>query len=214
MTDVEQVCCDATAATHDFYREHHAALRNRGYAVMYGPPLATPPVLLIGYQPGGRQISDIHLDLAPEPSPWPEALEYATDTYPLARRLQEVFGAALLRECTGVNALFFKSPDVVTYREEVPLILRREAARLCLPWVQRIVRATAPRLVVAIGLDTLKLFGPTRVVEQNAAGRALVTAGEIGGRPALGVLHLSGAQIATADRVTITAALRTAAGVS
>lgn len=213
MSDAEEVCRAATTATHAFYREHHAALGNRGYAVLYGPPKPTPPVLFIGYQPGGRELSETHLRPAPPSDPWPDTLEYATDTYyPLARRLQEIFGPPLLRECVAVNALFFCSPDVKTWRAEVPLSVRRSAANLCLPWVERIVAVVAPRLVVAIGLDTLELFTRGEMLLANGDGRWLASTGKIAGVRAIATLHLSGARIATPDRAAITQLLRNASG--
>lgn len=210
MSDPVSVCLEATTATHAFYRQRHAALRNRGYAVMYGPPLLHAPVLTIGYQPGGRQIVDDHLRPEPASSPWPPVLEYATDTYPLAARLQEVFGKPLLRRCTGLNAIFFSSPNVDTYRTEVPIALRREITHFCVPWVEQIVAAVQPRLVLAVGLGTLDLFGQTRTALQSTSGRVLASTGEIGGARAIGTLHLSGARIATEDRTAITQLLRTA----
>jgi hypothetical protein len=70
-----------------------------------------------------------------------------------------------------------------------------------------------PRLVLVLGLDTLKMFGPTNLLLANAGGRPLVNSGEIAGSPALAVLHPSGARIAGADWECIAALLRGRCGV-
>lgn len=212
MTDEEAGCARVVEETHAFYAAHHAALGDRGYHVMYGPPVARPPILFVGYQPGGRQTTGDHERPAPAER-WPAACLYATEPWRLAVAMRAMFGADLLARCTGLNAVFVRSPDVRTYKAEVALALRREIAAFCLPRVRAVVEALDPGLVVAIGFDALRAFGATEPLLVNPKRRTLATCGAIGGREAIAVMHLSGAQIATADRAAIAELVLVRAGV-
>lgn len=185
--------------THLYYAEHHADFCNRGYHVMYGPPIERAPILFIGYQPGGDHHTDDHQRPATTGS-WPQVAYYATAPWTLARHMRAMFGADLLSQCTGLNAIFFRSPNIAVYQAEVPLARRRQAATFCLDRVQKMTSMLQPSLVVGIGFQTLQLFGPTQPALHNDRGRTLLVAGAIGGIPALASLHLSGARIAAGDR--------------
>jgi hypothetical protein len=201
MTAAE-VCREVVEATHTAYRRHHASLGERGYHVMYGPPKTESPILFIGYQPGGSHRTDDHLRDIPR-TYWPEVSYYATESWRLAAIMRAMFGETLLRDCTGLNAIFFRSPNVATYASEVPLQLRRELADFCLAQATRVVAALRPKMVVGIGFESLRLFGPTNPALNSANGRVLVEAGDIGATPAFATLHLSGARISTSDRAAI-----------
>jgi hypothetical protein len=101
------------ADTREFYRSIEPDLGTAafGFKILYGPPLQRPPVLFIGYQPGGR---------TPEPGErdgWPTRIDYACQPWPLARGLRRVYSAEELDCCVGLNAIFIRSPSVAEYEK-------------------------------------------------------------------------------------------------
>lgn len=191
------VCRQVIADTHAFYRQHHNDLGNRGYHVMYGPPIHRPPVLFIGFQPGGDRTEE-HL-LADPSDTWPETSYYATEDWKLARIMRSTFGEALLRQSTGTNAFFFRSPSVDTFLSEVPGATLVMCDQFCQSRLRQIIESLQPKRIVCIGFATLRRFGLTYPVLSNGSGRALVEEGSILGFPALATLHLSGSRIAAND---------------
>jgi uracil-DNA glycosylase len=125
-----------------------------------------------------------------------------------------MFGRELVERCVGTNAIFIRADSIDDYKsivcksnEVLPKI--KEFCRNC---VEKMVDAIEPRLIVAIGFETLYLFGGSggsnidKKSEKN--GRVLTRTGKIFGRDALGVLHLSGARISNQDRETIANRIR------
>ena len=193
--------------THEFYRAHHYDLRDRGYHIMYGPLNSRPPILFVGYQPGGNQRTADHCLGKPDSVP-PKICYYATEDWPLASWMKQMWGKAYLERCTGLNAIFFRSPKIAVYEKEVSRDVRQSAAEFCLPRVERMINAIEPRGVVFIGLQSLKLFGETKVELTNSKGRTLVESGRIGAIGAYSTLHLSGARISSVDRKSIAEFIR------
>jgi hypothetical protein len=165
-----------------------------GYKILYGPPHQGAPILFIGYQPGGS---------APEAGDqsWPSMCSYATagNKWALSRKMHQVFGYELLAQCCGLNAIFVRAPNEVTYRREFNNGVRAAIEKFCLEQVNHLVQAINPQKIVVIGLATLDLFGGGKPVLRNAKGRVLVTQGQIAGRTAFATLHLSGARISNED---------------
>jgi hypothetical protein len=196
------------AETHAFYCSNHTSFRDRGYHVMYGPLLERPPLLFVGFQPGGDQ-RDHGLVERPACADLPVESYYATDDWKLAIVMRRLWGRELLASSTGLNAIFFRAPRIGTYESEVPKSVRDQAVAFCIPRVVQLVEAMQPELVVAIGFRSLELFGSVEPELVSPKGRVLVKRGMIGRHPALGTLHLSGAQISTADLEQIGSLVRT-----
>jgi hypothetical protein len=169
-----------------------------GFKVLYGPPLYRPPILFVGYQPGGS---------APEGynDRWPPVCQYATENWALAVKMRQLFGRELLERCCGVNAIFIRSPSMREYRRDYSRQVRAEVASFCLDRVASLVRAIEPVNLVVIGHGTLRLFGSTEAALRSATGRVLIRTGRVAGRPALAVLHLTGARISLQDLVAVRA---------
>jgi hypothetical protein len=91
-----------------------------------------------------------------------------------------------------MNAIFLRSPRVSDYGK-IDRETRKQVAVFCIPCVRRIVDLIDPKKVVFIGLDTLKLFGPTNVDLTNERGDTLTRTGQVGDRGAIAVRHLTGA---------------------
>lgn len=191
--DVSQICRDAYAETRRLYAERVPPLgeADRGFRILYGPPVAEPPVMFVGFQPGGHETEPDQHDGPPA------ACDYATATYLLARRLRGVFGAKLLARCTGLNRVFFRAPTVAAWRKVDPG-LRHELEAFSLVRAECIARALRPRRIVAIGLGTLAGLCPTSIALQGEK-RVLARSGELWGAPAYSMVHLSGARVSRGD---------------
>ncbi len=134
---------------------------------------------------------------------WPPKSEYVTECWTLAKRLREMFGEEFIERCVGLNAIFIRAHSMKNY-SELDRAHRSKIEEFCLPHVETMVNAIQPKLVVAIGFATLDLLDVDVVgTTKNEKGRVLTKRGEIFGRDALGVLHLSGAWISKQDRETI-----------
>lgn len=201
MTEPVSVYRDVLEETHEFYRENHEGLGNHGYLIMYGPIRTRPPVLFLGYQPGGDQTTGQHLCPKPDQKP-PTVSYYATERWKLASNMRAMWPQELLARSTGLNAVFFRSPSVGNF-SAIERRIRRQAINFSTPRAEKLIEAIDPIMIVSIGFATLRLFGNTRVVLANERGRTLVREGIIAGRAALGTLHLSGARISAADRQAI-----------
>jgi hypothetical protein len=193
--DLEAVCRDVHAQTQAFHARVASRLghRDHGFRVLYGPPFPEAPVLFLGFQPGGGKedmSSDHHAG-------WPERCEYAHETWLLAKRMRAIWGADFLDRCTGLNLIFFRARNIRAWKA-LEANLRNEIECFCRAQVERVVEAIAPKRIVVIGIGT---FDRLKVenVELFKKGRTLAKVGKIYGRPAPGVIHLSGAHLSGAD---------------
>lgn len=218
--DVAALCRAICEETESFFEE----LRNRpgvagsvlseiidrwGYSVFFGPPpVQPPPILFVGYQPGGETGGE---KAAPGAECWPSVNQYtdASEDYPLARELQAVFPEethpGFLRSCFGTNAIYLRAPGVTTYKNQVPAKLRGEINRFCIERTRRVIKGLQPGVVVAIGVTTLELFETTpteseskptkgRLVRLRSNNHWLIGRGSIMGQETHSVLHLTGSR--------------------
>ena len=180
-----------------------------GYEVLYGPPVCNPPVLFVGYQPGGRTPEPLPGPAGSvEQPPWPATIDYARVATPgaaeqpflLARRLQVAFGAEFLGGCAGMNAIFLRSPSMDSYAKTVPADVRAEYEALGAAATRELVELLRPRIVVALGFVTMRLFASdANVVLRGEGDRALLSSAEFSGRPLFGMRHPSGAKPPASD---------------
>ena len=201
MSEPMKIYRETLKETHEFYRDNYKGLANHGYSIAYGPVYSRPPVLFLGYQPGGRHTTEQHLTLLPTETP-PSTSYYATDGWPLASNMRTMWPHGLLARATGLNAIFFRSPSIDEFSTISRDTLRR-AKNFSVPRASKLIEAIDPIVIVGIGFATLRLFGEAEPVLCNGRGRTLIRQGVIAGRPAFGTLHLSGARISTADRQAI-----------
>jgi hypothetical protein len=173
--------------------------RNYSFKILYAPPLYQPPILFIGYQPGGGD-DDFERETARgSDKHWPATCEYATESWKLAKQMRQMFGRGFLEQCAGVNAIFLRSPTVADYKRNLDEHARARIEAFCLGRVIQIVEVFDPKAIVAIGFETLRLFGETTPDLANEKERVLTRIGTIAGRQAIGTLHLSGAHISKSD---------------
>ncbi len=191
--DPEAICREIYAETRRLYADRVPPLSeaDRGFRVLYGPPVVEAPILFLGFQPGGHEAEPEQHD------GWPAVCDYTVATWTLARRLREVFGADTLARCTGLNRIFFRSPSVAIWRK-VKADLREELEAFSLARAERIAWALRPQRIVVIGLGTLAGLAPSAVALEGE-NRILVRRGNLWGAPAYGMVHLSGARVSRAD---------------
>ena len=193
----------------EIYRETKAFYDDRaqdlgdadcGFKILYGPPVHKPPILFIGYQPGGSQKDKNNS----EHLKWPEHCEYAVAQWLLAEKLREVWPQEYLAKCTGLNGFFFRAQNAQTWRR-LPLKLRKDLEKFCTEKAHTLIKAIEPRQIVFIGMNTFNQFAgsASKCLKGPNSKRILIREGSFCGIPACGVLHLSGARIQTAHRKEI-----------
>jgi hypothetical protein len=188
---MEQVAIQVYDAATAFFGR---AMPRYGYKILYGPPYQNAPIMFIGYQPGGKGTEADRR----EDARWPSVLSYATESWPIARKMQAIWSKKFLAQCVGLNAIFVRAPSAAIYRKEFNGT-REAIEKFCLGQVNTLVQAINPQKIVVIGLSTLDLFGGGQPVLRNAKGRVLVKEGVVAGRSAYAIMHLSGAQISKVD---------------
>lgn len=193
------VCRDVYQETRAFY--DHVASRMReaglGFRILYGPPIERAPILFIGYQPGGRAIDASQGFNSGEHTSWPPHCDYAVASWPLAKRMQQVWGVATLEKSTGLNAIFFRAPSVRDWHK-LDGALRAELEAFSLGRAENIVRAMEPKRLVIIGLGTFDRLADG-VADLRGENKLLTKKGILWGVPATGIVHLSGARLSHDD---------------
>jgi hypothetical protein len=204
---LEKLCLDIYAETRQFCSATN--IPGMGFEILMGPPFREPPIAFIGYQPGEWKLSPEEARLEGYEDGWvTNCCHYADQTWPLARRLQEMFGPRLLEQCVGLNAIFVRAANIASYNATVPKSVRHSISDFCLPQVQRLLDVIAPKTIFVIGHRTLDLFGGGTPSTTSVKGRHLIKTGTVFGRKALAMIHLTGGRISREDRSTITTALQ------
>jgi hypothetical protein len=202
----EEICRSIYEETKTFYecKAPRVAGQDLGYRILYGPPVVRAKYLFLGYQPGGRADSR-RID---QLRSWPTECEYALNPLELrnagwknprlALNIQKVWGVPILKKSTGLNAIFFRAPDLKEWRR-LQRGLRIELENFSLERARRIIKTLQPRHLLVIGLETFGRLAPSATSALERNGRCLVEQGEIWGMAAFGVIHLSGAHVSGAD---------------
>ena len=164
----------------------------KGFEILMGPPLASPEIAFIGYQPGEWTMSVSDARAAGYESDWvTDTCQYATADWPLAKRLRRMFTTERLERCVGLNAIFVRAKSVAEY-QKIPRELRKRIRTFCLGKIEQMIHAIRPRKIVVIGFGTMRLLGRSRP-SHTTAGKVLVREGEVFGRKAFSTPHLSAA---------------------
>lgn len=206
----EQLCRNIytqTALWYDDLRGRRGDIPGYGYKILYGPPHFQPPILFIGYQPGGGVSDAAKGETDGERSGWPCRCEYSTATWTLARWLRRVVGVETLDRCVGLNAIFLRSRSIKEYERDLDAQTRAEVWKFCKPMVQSIAETLNPRCIVLLGFSTARLFGEFERDAIASTGRPLALRGYVGRRSALSVLHPS-ARMSVSNREIIAKRIR------
>jgi hypothetical protein len=196
---LEQRCKAVYRETRDFYAGIEPWLGDRayGFKILYGPPRLAPPVLFIGYQPGGKEKEPGEQDC------WPDRIDYAVKRWPLAKKLRQVFSLDELDQCNGFNALFVRARNMAEYRKLDCDVLEKIDAH-CRPRVADFVAWMRPKLIVIIGVATGEILG---LAERDPV-LPTIRRGSFAGAPAIAVPHLVSAHLTREQREAVKARLR------
>lgn len=164
-----------------------------GYKILNGPPIDRPPILFLGYQPGGGPKDyERYLDAQ---GIWPPSLEYLKGHKREGGerlwgfiRHRIVANDGLLAGCMGMNAIFFRAPNVKAW--EASNVSELEA--LCLKHTATIIRSVQPKLIVSIGFTRKGLVEPTSGAPLEDNGITLARPATAFGSSAIITCHLTG----------------------
>jgi hypothetical protein len=201
---LDVICRDIYTETREF--GPIAALRPElGFEILVGPPYGNAPIAFLGYQPGdwpNMSVAEAR-ERGYEDSWVTDQCQYATEDWPLARGLRDIFPRQLLAKCVGLNAIFVRARNAHEYQRAVSLTDRKLIRAFCLGRVRRILDAIKPRQIVVIGLGTLELFGRGTPSLISSSGSVLAKTGLVFGKAAHAVVHLTGARIKREHRLSI-----------
>jgi hypothetical protein len=206
LNDPEAVCRAIYDETRHLYADVVSDLgpAGLGFRILYGPPIVGAPYLFIGYQPGGKARDAIDGLAAGHHNGWPVRSDFATAPWRLASEMRRIWGTELIDSCPGLNAIFFRSTTMKDWRQ-LPPALRERLEDFSRERVRRIVEVLDPRHLIVIGLGTFNMLTAGDPIVCGATGRILAKCGELWGRPATGIVHLSGSRISRADRAILQA---------
>jgi hypothetical protein len=210
VNELETYVTQLYQETSDFYTEIRPTLIEENhdcwYRILYGPPFPKPPVLWIGYQPGGDEAEP-----GERYDTWSGSVcDYADKDWTLAHAMRRMFPTDFLAQTVALNAIFLRSPDLKTYKG-LPEELRNRTFDFCKARLETFVELLDPQLIVVIGFATLRLFCEP-VVELKTEKRNLILRGKIGSRSAIAPQHLSGARLSRGDRIKIAEHIRVLLG--
>lgn len=193
----QQLCRDINKKTKDFY-ESIKSNENLGYEVLYGPPYFRPPILFIGYQPGGDEDPYPNTNIRKD---WPDECEYATAPYTLAKKMRIIFSKDVLLQCVGINAIFLRAKNAREYKQHIAPALEMKIRKFCIPHVNSIIETLQPQKIVVIGIETGKLLGTFEpdLRRLRLPNHNLTMTGSIGSYKALCVSHLSGSRLSNEE---------------
>lgn len=213
MIEPEVLCREIYQETRGIYSTAVSQLGAAalGFRILYGPPLLSAPCLFLGFQPGGNA-KDAAIGLAEgHHDSWPLRSDYATANWSLARQMRSIWSEELIERCPGLNAIFFRSPSMKAWTQ-LPREVREKLESFSQERARSIVDALDPQRIIVIGFGTFdRLGGLGGPGSRGDRDRPLTKQGELWGRPATAVLHLSGARISRTDRDRLRGHFRTEA---
>ncbi|MBP2315560.1 hypothetical protein [Azospirillum soli] len=176
-----------------------------GFAIFYSPPRESPPLLICGINPSNFDGRNAPLDgpnnRAMLSGRIPETNSYLNNGHLFGERLMALFDRDLIRSAVGMNVWHFQA---VANADKAPKDLRRNCEERTL----RLIRATRPAAVLALGMPLLKAMDvPVHPMpDTRAAKRA-----EFHGIPVFYLSHPTGAHTrhdATHDAPVVHAAIK------
>lgn len=200
---VEALCRDIYREVNAFPDIITARQQGLGFEVLMGRPRLNPPIAFVGYQPGNWELDVHQARQAGYESYWvDDRCHYAEKPWPLAKELRSIFTQELLEQCVGTNAIFVRAGSIKEYRARLDWKTRARLQQFCLQKVQQMLEAMAPRTIVVIGMETMKILNRC-AVSVRGEKRVVLRKGPVWGFPAIASMHLTGARISTADRLRI-----------
>ncbi|MCA6373364.1 MAG: hypothetical protein IM631_18515 [Cytophagales bacterium] len=163
------------------------------FSIFYSPLILNPKLMIIGDNPGG-QITDKGLDKIPKLH---EYLDPDKDKqYKLANAMRDKIMKGeklkeILRTSVKLNRIFFKSPDLKTFKA-FPKAIEMEKYRLKI--LEEIIDKLQPKKILAESFGTFEVLCGTpctSVLEKEGTNKSLLLAGKYKGIEVLGINHPS-----------------------
>ena len=149
IKDIEGLLREAYSATHDMLRNAElGAVVQHGLLISYGPPIPEPDLLFLTFQ-GGGESPDVQ-------DTWPEELLYAIDPYRFGKTLRSLCRDTGLSVSLNSSAMAFPVVFPQAPASESNRWMRKtgpysEWRRHSVKWVNRLVDAIRPRVVIVFG---------------------------------------------------------------
>ena len=151
---VEATCQEIYRETLDYFDQYAALPKYDGFNILQGPPLFRPPILFIGYQPGGAHDEGERERTRGRDLVTPTRRELGRFPKNCRKCLQDEY----LEKCVGMNAIFLRSHDIKSDETDFDKTVRAVIENFCLTRVLKIIETVDPRKIVIIGLKTQELF--------------------------------------------------------
>lgn len=163
------------------------------FSIFYSPLRANPKLMIIGDNPGG-QMEQAGLYKIPKEH---EYLDPNQDKkYKLANAMREkimkgVKLEEILRTSVKLNRIFFRTPDLKTFRA---LPKAAEMEEYCLKILEEIIDKLQPKRILAESFGTFEVLCGTpctSVLEKEGTNKSLLLVGKFKGIEVLGINHPS-----------------------
>ncbi len=157
MSDsVEDLLTEAYSATHKLLKDQElGSVVRHGLLISYGPPIPEPDLLLLTFQGGGG--------CPVVQKTWPHRLLYLDDDFTFGRALRRLchatgLSASLESSAMAFPAVFPQAPTSEAGRWTKKTGPHSEWRRHSVDWVERLVDAIRPKVVIVFGSRASEVF--------------------------------------------------------
>ena len=188
---IEGLLREAYSTTHEMLKDPKlGAVVQHGLLISYGPPISKPDLLLLTFQGGGE--SPVVQET------WPRRLLYANDTYKFGTTLRGLchdteLSYSLQSSAMAFPAVFPQAPSSEAGRWMKKTGPHSDWRRHSAEWVERLVEAINPRVVIVFGNKTSEVFNIRweKIERIHAQGHQTFGVSTFQGVPAVFCHHLS-----------------------
>lgn len=201
---LEATCRSAYTDIQKRWIEHISSNKEQppyyGYKILNGPPKYGASVVFLGYQPGGCMAD--HYKYLEDQDQWPKQLQYLNGDEKLWKEIKKIFAKdGCLDKCMGMNAIYFRAPSIAEWKKGWAEDKRRiNLETTCLMHTESILRATSPKLIVAIGYKIADHVPSLELLNNKGVGKNIVKQAKMFGIDALITPHLSSVRMTTEER--------------
>ncbi len=141
--------------------------RSAGFCVFSSPVVKNAELVIVSFNPNKEEPIQDHQTI-------PNSHIYFNSDYPLAKAMKDIFSQMglmdILKRSVRINLYFFRTKNIVDWKEMRPASLREDLEYFCEEKVQRIIKEINPKLILTEGLeayDHLKKILPIKDNEKN-----------------------------------------------
>ncbi len=205
--DNEKIEAWAENLTKEVYLEwkNKHSFWKQGFKVFYSPVRANPKIIILGYNPGGNELSFTSDKNKFENGDFsmPNTHEYFDKNYLLAQKMRNFFeqDSNLLNNGVKINLIFFRSKNIKEWNLN-PHRIKME--KFCFNKLVEIINVLKPKIILVEGIktyDILKTILGGFKNESNIQRKhsRLISISNWKNILMFGIVHPSGARISSAD---------------